>query len=272
MRVTPGSRLAFLIALGGVLCDGDGGGGGGDDAIRKAQFERDSAIAEQQKLQKQLDAMKGQLLTDEDRKLFDKLKTDQAKAEEDKKRAEGKFDELRSQLLEKHTGEVKTLTERAEAAEKRLRDTLISREFAGATGLFSGAAESKTVLTHDIAESYFKPFVDLAEDGKSVVVKNAQGQIVLDPKTGKPMAFADALVEVINTLPNKNNILRGSGKTGSGNSGGGNGGSNDTVDFSNLTPTQMRDPKIIAEAKRRTAAAGGIVNGEAFERIGSKAS
>ena len=67
--------------------------------------------------------------------------------------------------------------------------------------------------------------------------------------------------------PEKDHILRGSGKAGSGaRGGGGDRQKTGKVDFSNLTAEQMRDPKIREEAKRRVSRAGGIVMGEAFER------
>ena len=104
-------------------------------------------------------------------------------------------------------------------------------------------------------------------------MKNLQGQVILDVKTGKPAAFDAALLELINVLPNKANILRGSGKTGSGSSG----GNNDTtklgeIDFTKpLTAEQLADPKVKAAYDRRMSSAGGIQIGSAFDKAAAKA-
>lgn len=261
------TRWGMLMATGGVLCDeaSDAAAAASAQAIKDAQFARDTAIADAAKLKKDLEAMKGQLLSEEDRKLFDKLKKDSETAEEARKRKEGEFDTLRTQLLEKHETELKTERIARETAETKLRNTLISREFAGAGSLFGGNADAKTVLTHDIAESYFRQYVDLDADGK-VVVKNTAGQIILDAKTGKPAAFGDAITELIGTLPNKDNILRGSGKAGSGSSGGADKGDNGQIDTRHLKSQDFSDEKVRTAVKQEHAAAGGMVIGAAFQK------
>lgn len=236
--------------------------------IKDAQFARDQAIAEADKLKKQITALEGKVLSDADKQRFDKLVKDAETAEEARKRKEGEFDTLRTQLVEKHATETAALTQRAEAAEKRFRDTLIGREFAGATSLF-GTAESQTVLTHDIAESYFKQYVDVDEHG-TVVVKNTQGNVILDAKTGKPAPFAAALGELIGSLPNKDNILRGSGKAGSGSSGGTDTSGKGGIDTRNLKSNDFSKPEVQKAVKEEHAAAGGMVVGAAFQKMAAK--
>ena len=60
-----GSRYGLSALL---APEGDGGGGGGDDAVKKANFERDSATAKAQKLQEELDALKKSLPSEDERK------------------------------------------------------------------------------------------------------------------------------------------------------------------------------------------------------------
>ena len=124
----------------------------------------------------------------------------------------------------------------------------------------------QTILTPEVAEAYYGRYVEVQEVNgrKSVVVKDPQGQVILDAKTGQPASFAVAIGELIDALPNKDRIIRGSGKTGSGSSGGAVGG-HGQLDLRNLTPDQRRDPKVLA-ALRASLPRGGVVMGEAYER------
>lgn len=258
--------------------DGSGGGAGpavADEAVKKAAFERDSAKAEAAKARKELDELKKNLPTDEQRQKWQELEAAQAKAEEERARKAGEFDALRQQLNERHEGQIKAKDraieeerQRASAIDKELNDTLIGLQFAAAQSLFG--AQGKTVLLPEIAQAYFAGRVGVQVDEKtktrSVVVKDAHGAVILDPKTGAPMEFAKAMEEVIDAHPSKNSILRGSGKVGSGSSGGGIGAAADgPIDASRLTPEQRRDPKVIAALKRQLPR-GGAVFGTAYEQ------
>jgi hypothetical protein len=255
--------------------EGEGGGGGGDaaaEALKKANFERDSANARALTLQKEIDALKAKVPSDEDLARLKKLETDAATAEEERKKKAGEFETLKTELVNKHQAELRKAADDAVALQALITNGEIDRAFANAyvdkTPLF-GDDKALTVFTSDIAADAFRKYVTVEMvDGKPVVkVKDGTGKVVIDSKTGNAAAFGPALLEVINALPTKDRILRGSGKTGSGSSGGsGSGTSTGEVDFSNLTQAQMRDPKIIEASKRRTAAAGGIVSGEAWER------
>lgn len=254
--------------------DGSGGGGGDADAVKKAQFERDSANAKALKLQEEIDGLKKQLPSPEQLKRMTELEAQAAAADEDKKKKAGEWEALKVDLVTKHNTEVQKLKDEITSLNGTITTGEIDRAFANAfidkTPLFGGD-DALTVFTSGIAADAFRKYVSVEmKDGKPVLsVKDAAGKVVIDPKTGNPMAFGPALHEVINGLPEKNRILRGSGKTGSGNSGGGGGNTNtDQIDWSKpLTAEQMRDPKVIDAHKRRQSEAGGIVQGEAWDRM-----
>ena len=231
--------------------------------------DKDTTLAELAKLRKQIAELQKAGMSDEDRQLFEKLKTDAAKAEEDKKRAEGKFDEMSTQLIKKHETELKAREDTIGTLSKSLRETLVSGEFARAAALFG--ATGKTILTPEIAEAYLGRYVHVEDvegsNRKVIVVKNDAGQVIVNAKTGKPAAFSDALLELIESRPDKDSILRGSGKSGSGNSGGLGGGGNGNRDLANPTTAgDLKDPKVRAAVKQKHDAAGGIVSGSVFEK------
>lgn len=258
-----------LFEQAGGTGTGGGTGDGGQDAAywqaeaKKAFGDRDTAKKRLKELEES-----GAIMSPEDRKLFDKLKADQKQLEEDKLKAAGQFDTLKAQLLEAHQKEVGDLKKQIESLGGTLRTTLVGGEFARASALFG--KDAKTILTPEIAEAYYGRYVDVQDvDGgqKIVVVKDANGQIILDPKTAKPMAFADALGQLIETLPNKDAVLRGSGKTGSGSSGGaGGGGTGQPLSLANLKPADLQDPNKRAEINKMMNAAGGLQIGSAFDK------
>lgn len=222
--------------------------------IRKVSRERD----DYRKRVKDLDGF--------DPEEYRTLKQQAEQAEEERKRKAGEFDAWRSDIVKKHEAEKATEREQREAAEKKYRQKLISLEFQSASTLFG--ATGRTVLTPAIAEAYFGRYVDVVSDesgAERVVVKDRDGHVVLSPKTGKPADFSEALAEIIDTLPDKNDILRGSGKAGSGSSGGATHGS-ETTDFSRLKPSDFRDPKVRQAVKDRQSAAGGLQIGPAWDR------
>jgi hypothetical protein len=224
------------------------------DARQRAKAEADAAM-------EKLKAFDGV-----DPEEYKRLKADAAKAEEARKRKEGEFDQWRADIGKKHDEALTAERTRAEQAESRYKAKLVGLEFASASSLFGEGG--KTVLTSDIAEAYFGKFVEVQEiDGRDVVVvKGHDGHVILDVKTGKPASFLDAMTEVIESLPNKKHILRGSGKTGSGSSGGNTGlERGQTIDPANLTPEQRRDPKVL-ELLKASIPRGGMVMGRAYDQ------
>lgn len=198
----------------------------------------------------------GLIMTPEQKAEVDTLRANAAKAEEERAKKAGEFDSLRVNLIKQHEAQLQTEREAKTKAEQELSSTLRGLAFAQAADWFG--PNGKTVLTPEIAEAYFGRYVDL--DGRTVVVKDADGHVILDLKTGKPAAFADAIGQLIASLPNKDAVLRGSGKTGSGNSG----GSRTTdagidVDVRRaMSATELRDPAVRAKLKQQMANAGGL--------------
>ena len=147
-------------------------------------------------------------------------------------------------------------------AEDRTRRTLIGLAFAGAGDVFG--KDALTIYGPKAGERIFSEHVDLDDDG-TVVVKNRSGHVILDAQTGKPAPFSVAMRELIESLPDKNDHLRGSGKTGSGSSGGGQPGPQ--ADVTELTQRARTGDKAAIEALRhRRAQSGSLQMGTAFSR------
>lgn len=276
-RFAPG--WALMIA--GPLFEEDGGGGGGgDDKTKDAAYwqneakrafsARDAAKAEAKRL-----ADEGLVMTPDQKERLTQLEKAAADAEEARKRKEGEFESWRKDITSKHQTELTKATERATALEREIASDKIAAAFGAATDYFGGGEKSKTILTPSIARNALGEFIsyeeyDFGEDGggkrKAIVVRDPKGKIIRGDD-GHPAAFTDAIGKLLEAHPEKDHILRGSGKAGSGARGGGEGRRGDPIDYSNLTAEQMQDPKIRDEAKRRTASAGGIVHGEAWDRL-----
>jgi hypothetical protein len=275
------AHLMIAMPMFDATDDGTGGGGGGggpkdaaywEAEAKKAFKVRDDSKAEIKRLQEQ-----GLVVTPEQKARLAELEDAAAKAEEDKKRAAGEFDNWRKDITTKHQTELQKAAERATTLEREIENDKIEAAFGGATDFFGGGENAKTILTPSIAMRAFREYVKYeefdfgSEDGgkrKVIVVRDVNGKIIRG-EGGHPAPFKEAIGKLIESHPDKDHILRGSGKAGAGSRGGGD-GKHGKVDFSNLTREQMQDPKIREEAKRRTAAAGGIVQGEAWERSAAK--
>ena len=224
------------------------------------QAEARKAFEARDEAKRQAKELAAKTLSDEDAELFKKLREAEAKTEEERKRKAGEFDSWRKDILTKHQQEIADREKRIADAEGKTRKTLIGLAFAGATDIFG--KDALTIYGPKAGERIFSEFVDLDEDG-SVVVKNRAGHVILDADTGKPASFAVALKELIDSLPDKNDHLRGSGKTGSGSAGGGQPGS--PADINELT-TRARsgDKDAIKQLQQRRAHSGALVMGSAF--------
>lgn len=247
---------------------------GNEDAVKKLAFERDSARGETAKLKKQLDELQKNMPTEEQRAKWQEMEAAAAKAEEDRQRKAGEFDELRRQIVERHDGQIKAkdkaLAEKQaerDAIDAELNNTLIGLQFAGAASLFG--PNGKTVLLPEVAQSYLGNRVAIQRDEKTgarqVVVKDAHGQVILDPKSGQPMEFGKAMEEVIDAHPAKQALLRGSGKSGSNSPGGGNG--LESKDLNNLRPSDFADPKVREAVRRQQSSAGALQIGPAWDKL-----
>jgi hypothetical protein len=251
---------------------------GPDEAVKRAAYERDNAKAEAAKFRRELDELKKALPSDEQKQRWAELEKAQETAEEERKRKAGEFDSWRQQVTTKYESQIDTVkkqtlaeAERAAAIEKELHDTLKGLSFAGAADLFGPTG--KTVLPAAVAQAYFAHHVEVVKDegtgSRSVVVKDASGAVLVDPKTGAPMEFARAMKELIDAHPDKDHLLRGSGKVGSGSPGGTHTGSGQ-IDLTRLKPADFQNPKVAEALRAHHAAAGGMVIGSAFDKARAK--
>jgi hypothetical protein len=210
--------------------------------------------------------LEGRQLTDEQAERFKQLEEREAKAEEERKRKAGEFDAWRQTITEKHTKELQERESKLTTIAQRFQDTVKRAEFGAATDYFGGHDQSKTILDVDLAMAFLGKYIaveDTDEGGFRVTVKTPQGHTILG-KDGNPAPFADAIGELIAALPNKERILRGSGKTGSGNSGGGS--ANQPADLAELTKrAQAGDKDAVAKLRARSAASGRLQMGSALQ-------
>lgn len=241
------------------------------DDIKKAQFERDSALGKVSNLEKQLKELQGKLPTDDQVKRWADLEAAAAKAEEDRAKKAGEWDSLRNQLVKDHDAALATANKKAEKYEARFRANAMAAEFGGAVDMFGGT-EARTILDPAMARDVLGRFVTIEEDedadrGYRVLVKRPDGSPILGAD-GNPAPFAEAIGKLIEALPNKDRLLRGSGKTGSGSSGGqGTTGRDATVDVRRpMSAAELRDPKVRAQLRDQMAAAGGLQVASAIRR------
>jgi hypothetical protein len=250
--------------------DGGGGGGGGGDheTVEYLKAEAKKAFEKRDALAKQLRDMQALVLSESDRADFEALKAGRADIDEKKKRAEGQFDTLKTELVTKHEAERKAQADELDKLRTYITQTEIDRAFSSATALFGGA-DALTVLPADIAAAYFRSSVEVTDvqGQKRVIVKRANGDTI-HGADGNPAPFELAMREMIQGLPEsmKDRILRGSGKAGSGSSDGSK-GTPKAVDLTRLTADSFKDPKVRQALKDRQVAAGGMVMGRAFERV-----
>lgn len=253
--------------------DGDGGGSNGDGNAQAGapakdpafyEAEAKKAFAERDKAKKELKALQdaGRILNDDQIARYKQLEEQAQQAEEDRKRKSGEFDQWRADILKKHQTEIQDREQKLTATEQKWQRTMVGLAFAGASDLFG--KDAFTIYSPKAAERIFGEFVSLDADGQPVV-KGRDGAVILDAQTGKPASFSIAMRELIESLPDKNDHLRGSGKTGSGSSGGASGGRPefDLSKLSSLTAEQRRDPKVLA-ALRALGKGQGVVMGEAY--------
>jgi len=232
------------------------------DPSKQLVFERDSAAAKALKLEKELAELRRQLPSPDQLTKWQEAEVFVAKSLEDKKRKEGEFDSWRVDITKKHEDALNEERKRAADVATRLHTTLKDHAFASASDWFGGS-DAKTILTPAIASAYFGRYVAVEEhDGaERVVVRDPNGHAILDTKTGKPAAFAQAIGELIGMLPDRDSVLRGSGKTGSGSSGGSHG--TQTPDLAELTKRASRgDKDAITALRRQQSSLGGITFGD----------
>lgn len=196
------------------------------------------------------------------------LKTEAEKAEEERAKKAGEFETLKKQLTDKHQTELSDRDSKITTLSEKFQKTVVRAEFGSVPQLFGGHGDSKTVLDVDMAIAYLGRYVQVEDDEKDprgyrIVVKNTSGETIVDGK-GNPAPFAEALSELIQSLPNRERILRGSGKTGSGATGEVPLNAGGQIDMTKLTPEQRRDPRVLKALKEQRRGGGGMVMGRAF--------
>jgi hypothetical protein len=236
--------------------------------------QQDTALAELGKLRKAMAEMKPKMLSEEEIAEYKTLKSQVVKTEEERAQKAGEFESLKKQWADKHASELADrdakITKERERRIKKSVDAAFGQLTSGKDDYFSGSENSKTVYDIWTAQRTLKEFVSVEDDDNGdeiVVVKNTRGEVILG-RDGNPAPFADAIGELIAQLPNKDRILRGSGKTGSGSSGGSrDAGGAVVVD---VRQTQSRgafsDPKQRAAMRKQMAGAGGLQMGPAWDR------
>lgn len=200
----------------------DSGAPKGDEFIPRSEAEK--AFRARDEAKKRLRELESRVMSDEQYAEYQALKEAQGKAEEERKRKAGEFDSWRTQIATKHEQELTAERQKAAQIAERFKQTVVKAEFGAASEWFGGHDASKTILDVDLGMAALGRYVEVqdAEDdprGYRVVVKSPKGDTILG-RDGNPAPFGEAMAELIGMLPNKDRILRGSGKTGSGSSGG----------------------------------------------------
>lgn len=249
------------------------------EALDRMKYEADTAKAEAARVKKELDEIKKQLPSEEQRARYAELEQQAQSAAEEAAKKKGDFDAWRQQILDKHAKDLDAERQMAlnasakqSATEAELNETLIGREFADASDLFGPTG--KTVLMPAVAQAYFAPYVSVeivasANGGparRRVVVKDIHGAVIVDTKSGQPLVFAKAMAELVDMLPQKEHMLRGSGRVGS-NSPGGINGVDGQLDTSRLKSKDFSDPKVREAVRNQMANSGGLQMGPAFDRM-----
>lgn len=233
--------------------------------------EAKKAFLARDEVKQKLRDIEGRVITDDDRVLFEKLRKEHADLEEQRKLKAGEFEAAKQELEKRHATETGKLKDQLATISKRLRDREVDNAFFGATEYFGGN-DAKTILPPDIARDSLGKYVEVQEvdlgDGTKatqVVVKDARGETIRGDD-GKPAPFAEAIGTLILGLPNKDRILRGSGKVGSGSSGGAHGAAYNQSDLdADVKAVQRGDKEAMKRLQARQGRIGGMVRGAAFE-------
>lgn len=238
----------------------------GDGDVSFWQAEAKKAFDYRDKAKERIRELEAKVLSETQLEEYERLRREAVVADEDRKRKAGEFDQWREQVTKQHAKERTELAEQKTAAERRLHDTLIGLAFAGATDYFG--PNGRTILPPDVARTYYGRFVEVqSENGtEHLVVKSPDGQVILDPETGKPAPFERAMGTLIEALPTRDHVLRGSGKVGSGSPGGRMTPVRD-ADLRELTERARKGDKSALEAlKEHQKGLGGLVFGSAFQK------
>ena len=271
-----GVRQPFFSPDGDAGTGGEGTGGDGGVVKDAAYWEGEArkAFADRDKAKRAIKALEesGRVVSDDQLAKFRELEAEAAKAEEERAKKAGEFDALRQNLVKKYDAELQERDAKLSTLSTRFKDTVVHAEFGKATDYFGGET-AKTILDVELAIAALGRYVTVEDDQESplgyrVVVKDRSDNIILG-KDGKPAPFVDAIGELITTLPNKDRILRGSGKTGSGSSGGSSHVQGERGAVNIAVPIHrdsLTDPNVRRQVHSQLAKAGGQQMGRAWDR------
>ena len=255
----------------GTGSDESGAGATGDPPRDAAYWQEQAKLAFKARddAKRKARDLEQRTLPDDRLKRLEELEAKEAQAEEERKRKAGEFESLRQDMQAKHAKALDAERARVDLLSTRWRDTVIKAEFGAASDWFGGDS-AKTILDVELGMAALSKYVtveDTEDDprGHRVIVKHPRGHPIVG-EDGNPAPFAVAIGELIAALPNKDRILRGSGKTGSGSSGGATTVRPDDDWKTLIAKAQAGDKHALKALQDRQQRAGQTIVGPAFNR------
>lgn len=162
-------------------------------------------------------------------------------AEEERLRKEGDYEQLRLGLVKEHESKIadaanreKTLKEDNDRLKKQIDDLTVGASFDS-----SPFIRSEMILTPTKARIVYGNYFDVDEKGRVVGFDRPRGSSDRTPfvtETGDPLSFNDALRRIVESDPEKDDVLRSGVRNGT--------GSRPSTDT-----TQKSDPKVFGAAR-----------------------
>ncbi|WP_288061377.1 DUF6651 domain-containing protein [Rodentibacter caecimuris] len=122
----------------------------------------------------------------------------------------GEAERVKAEVVKSYDEKLAEANNRANKLEQQLYGEIVGGAFAK-----SKVITEKTILPPDVAQAYFAKHFNVKE-GK-IEAKDSQGNPIYSrSKPGELADFDEAMDMLINSYPNKDGILRGSGSSGSG--------------------------------------------------------
>lgn len=122
----------------------------------------------------------------------------------------GEVEKVKAEMAKSYEEKLAQANSQVEQMQSQLYQEVIGGAFAR-----SKIIADKTTLPTDVAQAFFGKNFSY-EDGKIVAKDSAGNPIYSRSKPGELADFDEAMETLINTYPNKENILRGSGSSGGG--------------------------------------------------------
>jgi len=190
-----------------------------DAQLLKEVMQKKQTIKE---LRSEMDAMKKALGQWEgyDPKEIKELVESKKKAETKRLEERGEWDKLKQQMVEQHQNELKSLQERLSELENGLqtKDSVIEKLTVGHNFDNSKYIAEELTLTPNKARIVYGSHFDI-EDGQVVGYdkpRGAEGRTQLIDGKGEPLGFEEALKKIIETDPDREQLIRSKAKPGAG--------------------------------------------------------